>query len=93
MAVPGKESSLSELDVLQNALNGALTRFREELYHQNLPPVTSSATERHPLDEPLFQGSTRMHEARRVALGASWSGIPDVELNFAAVMAFSRPSE
>ncbi|KAK7055354.1 putative O-methyltransferase [Favolaschia claudopus] len=60
---------MDELDALQASLNGALDALRDELSAQNLPPLSSTATEQHPLDDPAYLGSPRIFEARRLALG------------------------
>ncbi|KAK7014197.1 putative O-methyltransferase [Favolaschia claudopus] len=60
---------MDELDALQASLNCALDALRDELSAQNLPPLSSTATEQHPLDDPAYLSSPRIFEARRLALG------------------------
>lgn len=64
-------SQLYELDVLQRTLNHAIDTFRRELVAANMPPLSSQATEPHPLDDCTKLVPPRLYEARRLALGMS----------------------
>ena len=59
----------TELDCLQANLNAALNSIREELVKHQLPDLSNTSTERHPLDEPTFACPERLYTARRLALG------------------------
>lgn len=58
-----------ELASLQASLNTSLDVVQDELHLCGLPPLSSSGTSRHPLDDPAFESSPRLYEARRLALG------------------------
>ena len=62
-------SQIEELDALQRTLNHAIDTFRRELAAANLPPLSSQATEPHPLDDSTKLVPPRLYEARRLALG------------------------
>ena len=53
-------TAYDELDSLQQTLNVALNAFREELKAANLPPISLTSTERHPLDEYDYLASPRL---------------------------------
>lgn len=63
------KTKFEELDSLQRTLNHAIDTFRQELIAANLPPLSLSATEPHPLDDCSFLAPPRLYEARRLALG------------------------
>lgn len=68
---PNMSSQYTELDALQLTLNHAIDTFRRELVAANLPPLSSQATEPHPLDDCTKLAPPRLYEARRLALGES----------------------
>jgi hypothetical protein len=62
-------SKISELDILRQTLNEALDHLRDEMVKLDLPELSKTSTERHPMDIPDFLPTPRLFEARRVVLG------------------------
>lgn len=61
--------NMDELEALQATLNRALDAVRDEMKQAQLPSLSNYDTERHPLDDPLFDCPPRLVEARKLALG------------------------
>ncbi|KAH8100416.1 S-adenosyl-L-methionine-dependent methyltransferase [Cristinia sonorae] len=62
-------STHHELDTLRATLNRALDDLRAELDAMQLPPLSTTSKERHPLDDPNYLPSRKLYHSRGLALG------------------------